>query len=155
MLSVGVAPAADNPALSTMLRSALTADGFFQEAHPKLRPVDLANEGEFLCGWAHSPRFMDETIAQAQAVAARASTILSKSQLEIMGRIAFVNPAGLRRVRNVRQGLSVRRSDDQRAQESGNSEHQVRRMRQLRGGLSGQDHYAAASGKRNHGGDAR
>ena len=93
VLSVGIAPSADNPALSTMLRSALTAEGFFQEAHPKLRPVDLTNEGEFLCGWAHSPRFMDETIAQAQAAAARASTILSKSQLEIMGRIAFVNPA--------------------------------------------------------------
>ena len=76
-----------------MLRSALTADGFFLEAHPKLRPVDLANEGEFLCGLAHSPRFMDETIAQAQAAAARASTILSKAQLEIMGQIAFVNPA--------------------------------------------------------------
>ena len=93
VLSVGVAPAANNPALSTMLRSALAADGFFQEAHPKLRPVDLTNEGEFLCGWAHSPRFMDETIAQAQAVAARASTILSKSQLEIMGRIACINQA--------------------------------------------------------------
>jgi heterodisulfide reductase subunit A2 len=93
VLSVGVSPAANNPALSTMLRSALGADGFFQEAHPKLRPVDLTNEGEFLCGWAHSPRFMDETIAQAQAVAARASTILSKSQLEIMGRIAFIKQA--------------------------------------------------------------
>ncbi len=90
VLSVGVSPAANNPALSTLLRSALGADGFFQEAHPKLRPVDLTNEGEYLCGWAHSPRFMDETIAQAQAVAARASTILSKSQLEIMGRIAFI-----------------------------------------------------------------
>jgi heterodisulfide reductase subunit A-like polyferredoxin len=93
VLSTGIAPAANNPALSTLLRSALNADGFFQEAHPKLRPVDLANEGEFLCGVAHSPRFMDETIAQAQAAAARASTILSKTQLEIMGRIAFVDPA--------------------------------------------------------------
>jgi heterodisulfide reductase subunit A-like polyferredoxin len=93
VLSTGIASALDNPALSTMLRSALTADGFFQEAHPKLRPVDLANEGEFLCGLAHSPRFMDETIAQAQAVAARAATILSKPQLEIAGHMAWVNPA--------------------------------------------------------------
>ena len=93
VLSVGISPSAGNPALSTLMRSALTADGFFQEAHPKLRPVDLTNEGEFLCGWAHSPRFMDETIAQAHAAAARASTILSKKQLEIMGRIAFINPA--------------------------------------------------------------
>jgi heterodisulfide reductase subunit A-like polyferredoxin len=93
VLSTGISPAVDNPTLSRILRSALTDHGFFLEAHPKLRPVDLANEGEFLCGLAHSPCFMDETIQQAQAVAARASTILSKAQLEIMGQIAFVNPA--------------------------------------------------------------
>jgi len=91
-LSTGIAPAADNPALSGLLRSALTADGFFLEAHPKLRPVDLANEGEFLCGLAHSPRFIDETIAQAQAAAGRAATILSKTNLEIPGQVARVNP---------------------------------------------------------------
>jgi heterodisulfide reductase subunit A-like polyferredoxin len=92
VLSVGIAPAAGNPVLSGLLRSALTADGFFLEAHPKLRPVDLANEGEFLCGLAHSPRFIDETIAQAQAAAGRATTILSKAYLEIPGQVARVNP---------------------------------------------------------------
>jgi heterodisulfide reductase subunit A-like polyferredoxin len=92
VLSTGIAPAAGNPALSGLLRSALTADGFFLEAHPKLRPVDLANEGEFLCGLAHSPRFIDETIAQAQAAAGRATTILSKAYLEIPGQVARVNP---------------------------------------------------------------
>ena len=92
VLSTGIAPAADNPALSGLLRSALTADGFFLEAHPKLRPVDLANEGEFLCGLAHSPRFIDETIAQAQATVGRATTVLSKSHLEIPGQVAKVNP---------------------------------------------------------------
>ena len=92
VLSTGIAPAADNPALSGLLRSALTADGFFLEAHPKLRPVDLANEGEFLCGLAHSPRSIDETIAQAQAAAGRATTILSKTRLEIPGQVARVNP---------------------------------------------------------------
>ena len=91
-LSTGLAPAADNQALSGLLRSALTADGFFLEAHPKLRPVDLANEGEFLCGLAHSPRFIDETISQAQAAAGRATTILSKTYLEIPGQVARVNP---------------------------------------------------------------
>ncbi len=90
-LSTGIAPAADNPILSGLLRSALTADGFFLEAHPKLRPVDLANEGEFLCGVAHSPRSIDETIAQAQAAAGRATTILSKTHLEIPGQVARVN----------------------------------------------------------------
>jgi heterodisulfide reductase subunit A len=91
-LSVGIAPAGDNPILSGLLRSALTADGFFLEAHPKLRPVDLANEGEFICGLSHSPRFIDETIAQARAAAARAATVLSKSHLEIPGQVARVNP---------------------------------------------------------------
>ena len=79
VLSTGIAPAPDNPVLSAAAADALTADGFFLEAHPKLRPVDLANEGEFLCGLAHSPRFIDETIAQAQAAAGRATTVLSKT----------------------------------------------------------------------------
>ena len=92
VLSTGIAPGAGNPVLSGLLRSALTADGFFLEAHPKLRPVDLANEGEFLCGLAHSPRFMDETIAQAQATVGRATTVLSKAFLEIPGQVAKVDP---------------------------------------------------------------
>jgi heterodisulfide reductase subunit A-like polyferredoxin len=93
VLSTGIAPGRDNPAISGMLRSALNADGFFQEAHSKLRPVDLSNEGEFLCGLAHSPRFIDETIAQAQAAAGRAARILSKAELEIAGQVAHVNSA--------------------------------------------------------------
>jgi heterodisulfide reductase subunit A len=92
VLSTGIAPAAGNPVLSGLLRSALTADGFFLEAHPKLRPVDLTNEGEFLCGLAHSPRFIDETIAQAQATVGRATTVLSKTHLEIPGQVATVDP---------------------------------------------------------------
>jgi heterodisulfide reductase subunit A-like polyferredoxin len=93
VLSTGISPAEGNPALSAVLRSALTPDGYFLEAHPKLRPVDLANEGEFLCGLAHSPRLMDETIAQAQAAAGRASRVLSKSKLEVAGQVSYVNPA--------------------------------------------------------------
>jgi heterodisulfide reductase subunit A-like polyferredoxin len=93
VLSTGIAPCPDNSAISGMLRSALNSDGFFQEAHSKLRPVDLSNEGEFLCGLAHSPRFIDETIAQAQGAAGRAARILSKAELEIAGQVAHVNPA--------------------------------------------------------------
>jgi heterodisulfide reductase subunit A len=92
VLSTGIAPAATNPVLSGLLRSALTSDGFFLEAHPKLRPVDLANEGEFLCGLAHSPRFMDETIAHALATVGRATTVLSKTHLQIPGQVAQVDP---------------------------------------------------------------
>jgi heterodisulfide reductase subunit A len=93
VLSTGIAPSASHATLSTALRSALTTEGFFLEAHPKLRPVDLSNEGEFVCGLAHSPRFMDETIAQAQAAAGRASRILSKTQLEVIGQVSYVDPA--------------------------------------------------------------
>jgi heterodisulfide reductase subunit A-like polyferredoxin len=92
VLSTGIAPAVDNPVLSGLLRSALTADGFFLEAHPKLRPVDLANEGEYIAGLAHSPRFIDETIAHAKAVAGRAATVLSRAYLDIAGQIAKVDP---------------------------------------------------------------
>ena len=92
VLSTGIAPAPDNPVLSELLRTSLTADGFFLEAHPKLRPVDLASEGIFVCGLAHSPRFADETIAQARAAAARAATILSKPYLEIPGQVSRVDP---------------------------------------------------------------
>ena len=56
-----------------MLKVPLNADGFFVEAHLKLRPVDFATEGIFLCGLAHSPKMMDENISQARAAAARAA----------------------------------------------------------------------------------
>jgi heterodisulfide reductase subunit A-like polyferredoxin len=91
VLSTGIAPAEDNPILSGQLRTALTSDKFFLEAHPKLRPVDLANEGEYICGVSHSPRFIDETISQAQAVVARATTVLSKQHLDIAGQISVVD----------------------------------------------------------------
>jgi heterodisulfide reductase subunit A-like polyferredoxin len=56
--------------------------------------VDLANEGEYLAGLAHSPRFIDETIAHAKAVAGRAATILSRAKLDIAGQVAKVDPEG-------------------------------------------------------------
>ncbi len=92
VLSTGIAPGHDNEALAALLRNSLTPEGFFLEAHPILRPVDLSNEGEFVCGLAHSPRFIDEAIAQAQAAAGRAARILSKAELEIAGGVAHVNP---------------------------------------------------------------
>ena len=52
-------------------------DGFFAEAHAKLRPVDFATDGVFVCGLAHAPKSLDESIAQAQAAASRAVTVLS------------------------------------------------------------------------------
>ncbi|MDI6808636.1 MAG: FAD-dependent oxidoreductase [Candidatus Eisenbacteria bacterium] len=82
---------AANKELAEMLKVPLTADGFFLEAHMKLRPVDFATEGVFVCGLAHAPKTIEESIAQAQAAAARASTILAKPTIRAEGRVAVVN----------------------------------------------------------------
>jgi heterodisulfide reductase subunit A len=69
------------------------ADGFFLEAHVKLRPVDFASEGLFLAGAAHYPKLLEESIVQAQAAASRAATILTQTALAAGGAIAVVDPS--------------------------------------------------------------
>jgi heterodisulfide reductase subunit A-like polyferredoxin len=91
VLSTGIAPCADNRQVSDMLKVPLNANGFFVEAHMKLRPVDFANEGIFLCGLAHSPKFMDENISQSLAAASRAATVLSRTHLELNVQVSLVN----------------------------------------------------------------
>ncbi len=80
-----------NP-LSQFYKVAQNEDGFFAEAHVKLRPVDFATDGIFVCGLAHSPKPIDESIAQAQAASARAVTLLSAKSLAVSGTVAQVNP---------------------------------------------------------------
>jgi heterodisulfide reductase subunit A len=92
VLSAGIQAEPGNAALSRILKLPLTPEGFFLEAHVKLRPVDFAADGIYLCGLAHSPRSMDETIAQAQAAAVRAVALLAKKQLTATPIIASVNP---------------------------------------------------------------
>jgi len=92
ILSAGIEAEPDNPALAQLLKVPLNEAGFFLEAHVKLRPVDFAAEGVFLAGLAHSPRSIEETIAQAQAAAVRAVALLSKSQLAAPPIVASVNP---------------------------------------------------------------
>ncbi|MFH1258936.1 MAG: FAD-dependent oxidoreductase [Elusimicrobiota bacterium] len=91
VLSSAIRPAAGNKELSQKLKVPLNSDGFFVEAHPKLRPVDFSSEGIFVCGLAHSPKFIDENIVQAGAAAARAMTILSKEYLEVGGVVSKVD----------------------------------------------------------------
>jgi len=91
VLSAATIPNPDNKHIAEMLKVPLTKDGYFLEAHMKLRPVDFATEGIFLCGMAHSPKYIDESIAQACAAAARAATILSKPMLEMEGIVANVD----------------------------------------------------------------
>jgi len=90
VLSAATVPNPDNKRVAELLKVPLNKDGFFLEAHMKLRPVDFATEGVFLCGMAHSPKYIDECIAQACAAASRATTILSKLTLEMEGIIANV-----------------------------------------------------------------
>ncbi len=78
--------------LSQKLKVPLNKEGFFLEAHMKLRPVDFATDGIFLCGTAHWPKLIPETISQAIAAVSRASTILSKDSIETEGIVARVNP---------------------------------------------------------------
>lgn len=75
-----------------MLKVPRTAEGFFLEAHMKLRPVDFASEGIYLCGLAHGPKLIDECIAQAKGAVARACTVLAKDEILVGGIVSVVNP---------------------------------------------------------------
>ncbi len=90
-LSVATAAPQENQELARLLKVPLDGDGFFLEAHMKLRPVDFATDGIFVCGLAHSPKFMEETITQAQAAAARAATVLSREQIESEAMVPVIN----------------------------------------------------------------
>ena len=89
VLSTGIVPQ-DNAVLAQQLKVPLNEDKFYSEAHVKLRPIDFSADGIFLCGLAHSPRFIEESILQAKAAGARAATILSKEYLETKGNVARV-----------------------------------------------------------------
>jgi len=93
VLAAAMVPPEGNQALAQMAKVSLDPDGFFLEAHAKLRPVDCAMEGIFLAGTAQGPKDMEETIHQAFAAAARACGILSKQSLEGEAAVAEVNAA--------------------------------------------------------------
>jgi len=77
--------------IARLFKVPLSEDGFFIEAHVKLRPVDFATDGVFLCGLAHSPKSIDESIAQALGSAARAVTLLAQKAIHTSGMVAVVN----------------------------------------------------------------
>jgi len=91
ILSSRIDPDSNNESLAQMLKVPMNEDGFLLEAHVKLRPVEFATEGIFVAGLAHSPKSMAETIAQAEAAAAKACTIISKDKYEAEPTIAAVN----------------------------------------------------------------
>ncbi|MBU1965448.1 MAG: FAD-dependent oxidoreductase, partial [Proteobacteria bacterium] len=91
VLSQAVVPPEGSRELANVFKFPLSADGFFLEAHLKLRPVDFASDGLYLCGLAHYPKTINETIAQAEAAAARAAGILSRNSLLVGGIVAVVD----------------------------------------------------------------
>jgi heterodisulfide reductase subunit A-like polyferredoxin len=91
VLSMAIEPNTGTEALARILEVPLSSEGFFLEAHLKMRPMDFMEEGIFVCGMAHYPKFIEECISQALATAGRAITILSKEGLFVGGSIAVVD----------------------------------------------------------------
>jgi heterodisulfide reductase subunit A-like polyferredoxin len=91
MLSNPIIPSSAALELSERLKVQLDTNGFFLEAHVKLRPVDFTSEGMFMAGIAHYPKLLDESIVQSQAAAGRAATLLSHDTITTGGKIALVH----------------------------------------------------------------
>ncbi len=91
VLSTGLRPRPDADELAKKFKLTCNIDGFFMEAHVKLRPVDFPSEGFFLAGLAHAPKNLEETIGQAQAAAGRAGALLSHESLTVSGVISKHN----------------------------------------------------------------
>jgi heterodisulfide reductase subunit A2 len=82
VLSAGLRPS-DTEELAGIVKLPRNPDGYFMEAHVKLRPVDMANEGIYVCGTAHGPKLISEAIAQAMAASSRAATFLSQAEITL------------------------------------------------------------------------
>ncbi|CCK81043.1 FAD-dependent oxidoreductase [Desulfobacula toluolica] len=91
VLSAAVIPPADIEDVSKLFKVALSPEGFYQEAHVKLRPVDFAAEGVFLCGAAHYPKHISESINQAYGAAGRAAVLLSQDTVTASGSVCEVD----------------------------------------------------------------
>ena len=91
VLASAVLPEKSNP-LAQMYKVPQNEDGFFTEAHVKLRPNDFATDGVFVCGLAHAPKPIEESISQAQAAASRAVTVLAALEVSVSGTVAVVDP---------------------------------------------------------------
>ena len=93
VLSTPLVPPPAAGELSSCLKVPTDADGFFMEAHVKLRPVDFLSEGLYMAGSAHYPKLLEETLVHARAAAARAGTLISHDSIAVGGSIAEVDPA--------------------------------------------------------------
>src|SRR5665811_2249658 len=91
VLSAAVIPSSGTQELSKQFKASTSPDGFFQEAHVKLRPVDFGADGVFLCGTAHYPKHISETNSQAYGAAGRAVTLLSQDTVTASGAVCEVD----------------------------------------------------------------
>jgi len=91
-LAAAVIPSASTLELASMFKVALSPDQYFKEAHVKLKPVEFATDGVFLCGTAHYPKHIPETINQAYGAAGRVLTLLSKDTVVSSGTVAKIDP---------------------------------------------------------------
>ena len=83
VLSIGIEPRSDNAVVQKLLTLSRTSDGFFLEAHPKLRPVDAPTPGIFLCGCAEGPKDIKDSVTQASAAAARANILMAQGRVRV------------------------------------------------------------------------
>jgi heterodisulfide reductase subunit A len=90
-LAAAVIPPAGNREISQLFKVSLGPDGFFKEAHVKLRPVEFSTQGVYLCGMAHYPKHIPETINQAYGAAGQALTLLSHDIVTVSGSVCEVN----------------------------------------------------------------
>ena len=90
-LAAAVLPSAATQEVAALFKVTLSPDGFFKEAHVKLRPVEFATDGVYLCGLAHYPKFIQETINQAYGAAGRALTLLSHETVTASGSVCDVD----------------------------------------------------------------
>ena len=89
-LAAAVIPAASTKEIAGHFKVTLSPDDFFKEAHVKLKPVEFATDGVYLCGTAHYPKHIQETINQAYGAAGRVLTLLSKDTVVASGSVAEV-----------------------------------------------------------------
>jgi len=92
ILAAAIVANKDAENLAKLYKIPLEQNGFFQEAHAKLRPIDFITEGMFVAGLAHYPKPVDESVAQALAASARAATILSRKEVILDAITAIVDP---------------------------------------------------------------
>jgi heterodisulfide reductase subunit A-like polyferredoxin len=91
ILASAVIPAGDE-ALAQFFKVPMNEDGFFVEKHAKLGPSEFATDGVFLCGMAHYPKPIDESVAQGRAAASRALTLLAQKTIHTSGTVALTDP---------------------------------------------------------------